>query len=897
MKRKVFNMFMVGALVLPSASMFVSCKDYDDDINNLQQQIDELSKTIKAIQDQIAAGSVITNVTPTGNGVTITLSNNKTFTITNGKDGAAGAAGTAWTIGADGYWVKDGVKTDYYALGTKGDKGDSGAAGQAAAAGKDGIYYVPNANGFFDIYNGDGTLKEATQISWMAKYNDAITAVKNDGENTLTLYNVQGGAGDTKTVVIDLSSKLYALQLNPDFYYQGLQAIDCATFDYKAITSFDKADKDGDLTLESKVTTATPDLVATYFLNPSNAKMDYNDLSKYSFVAFDKKTRATDDEGLAIKVTKAAAGEKGSMIVKASYNSKAIKDITGEKATFIALQYNGDGNGFVTSDLAALRATKYTNPTLTTVKNDDFDVLADGQLNLKASEANILAYVPVNSTNGVNLVDIMSTKMTSNIGDVVPFTSDMLKDYGFEYMFTLVDGNDYASCENGVLKPVNKPATIGKSAIVRVELKDNNNNKIAKVGYLKINIVDKKAETKATVATKITSAVAYNVFEQKTDADINIKETDWNVDAIVNLAGVSAANFATNYTLVTGDGGVKQFKSNVKDADKNSLAIGKITFVGNKFAWKILSEDAYKLLKDGKKTSLTTSVCYVKDADKTGAYDSIYVNFEWTPKTINVDNTINLADYYTEANWVGSTLTNTVVGNEGDDGVAIDMAQSLNPFKNDITLSYSFAENQAEGFSVNGATIQYAAKKNDPKVNIAKISGNKIQLLSTGKELLNAKKVDLNVVAAAQLGTVALKVNNATFTVKFRPQINVTLNSVAAFTDKMNETRNLSYETSIPSYANWGLTGITLDTDNCIADVDIAPDVLNGLFTYTSKGNVLPYGTAKNIFGELKFTHAAGDFAKDVNVTIPVKFAYGWGVYETSITVKINKVNSGAKRN
>ena len=133
MKRKIFNMFMVGALVLPSASMFVSCKDYDDDINNLQQQIDELSKTAKAIQDQIAAGSVITSVTPTGNGVTITLSNNKTFTITNGKDGAAGKDGTAWAIGSDGYWTKDGVKTDYYALGTKGDKGDTGAAGQAAS--------------------------------------------------------------------------------------------------------------------------------------------------------------------------------------------------------------------------------------------------------------------------------------------------------------------------------------------------------------------------------------------------------------------------------------------------------------------------------------------------------------------------------------------------------------------------------------------------------------------------------------------------------------------------------------------------------------------------------------------------------------------------------------------
>ena len=40
MKRKIFSKLLMVALVIASVSSFVSCKDYDDDINNLQKQID-----------------------------------------------------------------------------------------------------------------------------------------------------------------------------------------------------------------------------------------------------------------------------------------------------------------------------------------------------------------------------------------------------------------------------------------------------------------------------------------------------------------------------------------------------------------------------------------------------------------------------------------------------------------------------------------------------------------------------------------------------------------------------------------------------------------------------------------------------------------------------------------
>lgn len=58
-----------------STGTLVSCKDYDDDIAHLQEQIDANKKAIDQINSLITSGSVITNVTKDGNGIVVTLSN------------------------------------------------------------------------------------------------------------------------------------------------------------------------------------------------------------------------------------------------------------------------------------------------------------------------------------------------------------------------------------------------------------------------------------------------------------------------------------------------------------------------------------------------------------------------------------------------------------------------------------------------------------------------------------------------------------------------------------------------------------------------------------------------------------------------------------------------------
>ncbi|HRL17331.1 MAG TPA: hypothetical protein PK780_13225, partial [Prevotella sp.] len=89
--------------------------------------------------------------------------------------------------------------------------------------------------------------------------------------------------------------------------------------------------------------TYAPDLAATYFLNPSNAKMS-NDAAKYSFIAYNKDyvSRAAADYGSTFKVESADLTTKGKVTVHAKYNGNAIKDLAnGDKVTVLALQYKG----------------------------------------------------------------------------------------------------------------------------------------------------------------------------------------------------------------------------------------------------------------------------------------------------------------------------------------------------------------------------------------------------------------------------------------------------------------------------------------------------------------------------------------------------------------------------
>jgi len=106
---------LFGALICGLASpAFVGCKDYDDDIDELQKQITENKEAIEAnkkaledIQAAVKAGAILSSVEKTANGIVVKLSNGNSYTITNGVDGKDGVNGTNGKDGQDGQNGKD----------------------------------------------------------------------------------------------------------------------------------------------------------------------------------------------------------------------------------------------------------------------------------------------------------------------------------------------------------------------------------------------------------------------------------------------------------------------------------------------------------------------------------------------------------------------------------------------------------------------------------------------------------------------------------------------------------------------------------------------------------------------------------------------------------------------
>ena len=138
MNKKFLSAVLFGALMVSSTGTFVSCKDYDEDIDRIDKELVDIKSALSALQAKVDAGKYVTNVVKNGDGITVTWSDNSTSTIETikGDKGEDGKNGTVVTI-IDGYWAFDGVKSEYPAKGDKGDKGDQGEPGDAAAAGHD----------------------------------------------------------------------------------------------------------------------------------------------------------------------------------------------------------------------------------------------------------------------------------------------------------------------------------------------------------------------------------------------------------------------------------------------------------------------------------------------------------------------------------------------------------------------------------------------------------------------------------------------------------------------------------------------------------------------------------------------------------------------------------------
>ena len=89
MKKRIFGTLLMGALFVSSMSTFVSCKDYDDDVNSLQTQINSLSSLVTTKETTI--NSTISTLQTTLNGLT-SLESTLTGKISDGDAATLAAA-------------------------------------------------------------------------------------------------------------------------------------------------------------------------------------------------------------------------------------------------------------------------------------------------------------------------------------------------------------------------------------------------------------------------------------------------------------------------------------------------------------------------------------------------------------------------------------------------------------------------------------------------------------------------------------------------------------------------------------------------------------------------------------------------------------------------------------
>ena len=82
MRKKYLSALLFGALLVTSTGTFTSCKDYDDDINNLQEQITANADAIKALEELVKAGKYVSGVAIEGQVITFTFSDGSTTPIT-----------------------------------------------------------------------------------------------------------------------------------------------------------------------------------------------------------------------------------------------------------------------------------------------------------------------------------------------------------------------------------------------------------------------------------------------------------------------------------------------------------------------------------------------------------------------------------------------------------------------------------------------------------------------------------------------------------------------------------------------------------------------------------------------------------------------------------------------
>ena len=544
MKKKFYGALLVGSLFL--AGGMVSCSDYDDDINSLNERVDALEKTVAELQKAIEAGAVITNVENTENGVKVTLSNGKTFEVKNGTNGADGQPGSVVEIReVDGvaYWFIDDKNTGYPVKGEKGEAGEPGQPGEPGADGKDGCWYEPNADGFWHKMTPqeDGTVKdEKTEQAWVPSAEESVRVVYDSVNGRLLISNAEG-MQEGEVLVIETWGELKSLAVIP-------YAIDKETS--MPVVSFYNIVKDGDV-LEST------DATAHFRLNPNNA-----DIEGWEWSIIDRKvvTRAEGDNVNDLLAISEVSRGDGEMIVSLK-SKKSIADLNADEIAIFALNGTNTANGNnIASDYAKVTSKDLKNFAIinpTEAPEFIFDAANEYPTDVKDIKETDANLVYTESIDLKTLVwtwakDALAPNTTLENLNIDGLTYEFSKPEEYLGSDGTTDQQEFVNLDGSIVT-VNDytTAAIGRTPIFLAKALVNGT--VVATGYIKLDIVESApAEDKED---EVLTVACGTINYQKLDAisaNTKVNALAWQVvNQFYSKYGLTAETFHTNYNEPT----------------------------------------------------------------------------------------------------------------------------------------------------------------------------------------------------------------------------------------------------------------------------------------------------------------------------------------------------------
>ena len=429
---------------------------------------------------------------------------------------------------------------------------------------------------------------------------------------------------------------LVGLELIPDSYYRGIEAIESNQFAYNTWTVNKLVNGVVDYQVNPTQATTSKSTSryaeAVYHLNPADAKID-TAAANFTYLPIDRAYRATNSA--AVITVKKATVENG--LLKLVLDIKgATKDIDADKmVTTAALQYKAPGKTprIITSAYDAIYTNEFSKLQL-------FDLgkqrVAGVNKNSTTSgwdinnEGDSLAIAEQVRTNGVQK-DGTTIAMDKNAAEAV----SRLTKNGFHYEYHLVktDAKDKSfeaftlDSKTGLIKAnydKNKPfVNVGKTATVRVTLVQGK-DEVATLGFFTVHISQKDAiitdftnknELKFTCSNNENAAAKY---EAKVDDLAKVIKDKASLEANEWAFVTNAAGELTQFT----------FNNQVAAAAPANKVLGqvKLSADGKNLVWDNIKKSQVASLKAGE--SVAT---YVKVQKKNDPNVRFYVKLTYNP--------------------------------------------------------------------------------------------------------------------------------------------------------------------------------------------------------------------------------------------------------------------------